>query len=61
MWDSQDRIRSFWTRKKDLQDEVDLCHAFIILKGLRSESIAYRESECGWKTRRIQSSRLEKD
>ncbi|CAN6933595.1 unnamed protein product [Brassica oleracea] len=69
--DSQDRIRSFWTRKKDLQDEVvknnlwsfevsnggttrkdwkfkeDLCHAFIALKGLRSEPIAYREFECG--------------
>lgn len=28
----------------------DLCHAF---KGLRSESIAYREFECGWKTRRL--------
>ncbi|KAH0873429.1 hypothetical protein HID58_070791 [Brassica napus] len=75
--DSQDRIRSFWTRKKDLQDEVvknnpwsfevsncgttrkdwkfkeDLCHAFIALKGLRSEPIAYREFECGWKTRRL--------
>ena len=75
--DSQDRIRSFWTRKKDLQDEVvknnlwsfevsncgttrkdwkfkeDLCHAFIALKGLRSEPIAYREFECGWKTWRL--------